>query len=64
MPKPDWHNPCISEELMEVACKLLPYFKRIDEKSSDFDEAAALPTVLIFLPGIFEITTMHKLLVA
>lgn len=58
--------PEISEQMYKHALKLIAYFESLDRLESrkrgvpeyEFDEKPK-PTVLVFLPGIFEIKQMY-----
>lgn len=51
-----WDTPSIPEILYTLTPKLITSFKNID------DDPHVLSSVLIFLPGIFEITCLHSAL--
>lgn len=51
-----WDAPGIPEILYRLTAKLITSFKNID------DEPHVLSSVLIFLPGIFEINCLHSAL--
>lgn len=51
-------NPVITEEMYLAAVKLIYVVSRIDY--TDQLPADIKPTILIFLPGIYEINCMNK----
>lgn len=58
--------PEISEQMYRCALKLIVFFERIDRMHAKADgiddntyEKSPKPTVLVFLPGIFEIKQMY-----
>ncbi|KAJ6634101.1 putative ATP-dependent RNA helicase spindle-E, partial [Pseudolycoriella hygida] len=51
-------DPKIEDEMYSAAVKLIYVFDRIDYLDSLAEQVK--PTVLIFLPGIYEISCMHK----
>lgn len=57
-----WVTPQLSEMLINLVPKLLSYFKHLEQKADGDSEDKELPAVLIFLPGIFEIGTLHTVL--
>lgn len=57
----------ISEQMYQMALKLIVFFEKVDEKHSisggiDIEtyKNSPKPSVLIFLPGIYEIKQMHQ----
>lgn len=58
--------PEISEQMYQCALRLIVFFERIDRMHSEAEgidadtyEKNPKPTVLVFLPGIFEIKQMY-----
>ncbi|XP_031628409.1 probable ATP-dependent RNA helicase spindle-E [Contarinia nasturtii] len=63
------NSPEISEQMYKCALRLIVFFERIDRLHSEAEgvdaetyEKNPKPTVLIFLPGIFEIKQMYQYL--
>ena len=59
--------PEISEQMYRCALRLIALFERVDRIHSEVDgidsqtyERSPKPTILIFLPGIFEIKQMYQ----
>lgn len=56
-------EPDISEQMYRAALRLIIFFERWDRMNSGSDikayESGPKPTVLVFLPGIFEIRQMY-----
>lgn len=59
--------PEISEQMYRCALRLIALFERVDRIHSEIDgidsrtyEKSPKPTILIFLPGIFEIKQMYQ----
>lgn len=57
----------ISEQMYQMALKLIVFFEKVDRKHSleagdDIEtyEKRPKPSVLVFLPGIYEIKQMHQ----
>lgn len=60
-------TPEISEQMYDMAVKLIVFFEKADRKHSiaagvDIKtyEKNPKPTILVFLPGIYEIKQMHQ----
>lgn len=63
----DIKSPDISEQMYRCALRLIVYFERIDRMHSEARgvdsetyERQPKPTVLVFLPGIYEIKQMYQ----
>lgn len=52
----DYDNPSISDDIYKMIIKMIYVLKSLDDQQNP----NKLPAVLIFLPGIFEINTLHK----
>lgn len=57
----DKHNPTISKDTHTIAVKLLNTFDYIDQHEDHYNDDQ-IPSVLIFLPGIYEIDELYNLL--
>lgn len=59
---PKWSDPTIDKDLYLVAIKVLIICDRLDEQNNitSGDDLDKKSTVLIFLPGIYEIERMHE----
>lgn len=60
-------TPDISDQMYQMALKLIVFFEKVDRKHSidsgiDIEtyEKSPKPSVLVFLPGIYEIKQMHQ----
>lgn len=60
-------TPEISEQMYQMALKLIVFFEKSDRKHSiaagvdvETYENSPKPTILVFLPGIYEIKQMHE----
>ena len=57
----------ISEQMYQMAVKLIVFFEKADRKHSLAEgidiktyEASPKPSILVFLPGIYEIKQLHQ----
>lgn len=55
-------NPSIPVDLYQIALHLINRFDDIDKKELPNEDQDERPTILVFLPGIHEITQMETVL--